>query len=279
MKRPATKKNTLGKYCSRHGHFLFIGLEKDMIKIIGLEKKFNAGTINETYALQGVHLDIQKGEFISIIGTNGSGKSTLLNAIAGSFLPDSGEIWIDGHHVTMQKDHQRAFYIARVFQNPFMGTAPKMTIAENLHMAYLRNKKAFPVPGLDSHRRSQYQEEVKQLEMQLEGRLDHMIGTLSGGQRQALTLLMAVIAKPKVLLLDEHTAALDPKSAAQIIKLTKHFIEREKLTAVMVTHSMQQALDLGDRTIMMHKGKIIDDSVCRSMIFWKNSRIYENPNS
>jgi len=209
--------------------------------------------------LQNVHLNIKQGEFITIIGTNGSGKSTLLNAIAGTFLPDQGEIRIDGHEVTLKKDYQRAFYIARVFQNPFTGTAPEMTIAENLHMAYLRNKRCYPLLGLNDERIEQYRVELKQLEMQLETRLDTLIGSLSGGQRQAITLLMAAIAHPKVLLLDEHTAALDPKSAAQVIKLTKRFIEREQLTAVMVTHSMQQALDVGDRTIMMHKGQIIDD--------------------
>ncbi|MBN1154309.1 ATP-binding cassette domain-containing protein [candidate division KSB1 bacterium] len=230
-----------------------------MIQIIGVHKRFNVGTINETYALRDIHLTIKPGEFVTIIGTNGSGKSTLLNAVAGSFAPDQGQIILDSHDVTHKKDYERAKYIARVFQNPFMGTAPIMTIAENLHMAYLRNKVSYPVLGLDSKRYSQYKEEVKQLEMQLEGRLDTLIGSLSGGQRQALTLLMAVIAQPKVLLLDEHTAALDPKSAAQVIRLTKRFIEREKLTAVMVTHSMQQALDVGERTIMMHKGQIIDD--------------------
>jgi putative tryptophan/tyrosine transport system ATP-binding protein len=230
-----------------------------MIQITGLHKSFNIGTINETHALQDINLHINKGDFVTIIGTNGSGKSTLLNAIAGSFLPDEGEVRIDGRDVTRQKEFQRAVDIARVFQNPFSGTAPHMTIAENLHMAFLRNKKCYPVLGLDGDQRERYQVEIKQLEMQLEGRLNNLIGSLSGGQRQAITLLMAAIARPKVLLLDEHTAALDPKSAAQVIKLTRHFIEREQLTAVMVTHSMQQALDLGNRSIMMHKGQIIDD--------------------
>lgn len=230
-----------------------------MIDISGLNKSFNVGTINETHALQDINLQVSSGEFITIIGTNGSGKSTLLNAVAGSFLPDAGRILIDGVDVTARKDHQRAVAIARVFQNPFSGTAPQMTIAENLHMAFLRDKKCYPRRGLKTAQRHIYRSEVEQLGMQLEDRLDSLIGTLSGGQRQALTLLMAAIARPKVLLLDEHTAALDPKSAAQVIKLTKLFIEREKLTAIMVTHSMQQALDLGDRTIMMHKGQIIDD--------------------
>jgi putative tryptophan/tyrosine transport system ATP-binding protein len=230
-----------------------------MIQITDLHKRFNADTINEAYALRGINLNIMQGEFVTIIGTNGSGKSTLLNAVAGTFLPDQGRIRIDDDDVTYKKDFQRALYIARVFQNPFMGTAPQMTIAENLHMAFLRNRRSLPVRGLNTAQVERYQAEVKQLEMQLEDRLDTLIGSLSGGQRQALTLLMSVIAEPKVLLLDEHTAALDPKSAAQVIKLTTHFIERGRLTAVMVTHSMQQALDVGDRTIMMHKGQIIDD--------------------
>jgi putative ABC transport system ATP-binding protein len=230
-----------------------------MIRVRECHKKFNAGSINEVYALRGIDLDIREGDFVTIIGTNGSGKSTLLNALAGAFLADSGKIEIDGEDVTRKKDFQRAGLISRVFQNPFMGTAPDMTIAENLHMAYLRGKRRYPRLGLNSKRRDVYREEVRMLEMQLEDRLDNVIGTLSGGQRQALTLLMAVITQPKVLLLDEHTAALDPKSAAQVIHLTRKFIERGNLTTFMVTHSMQQALDLGNRTIMMHKGRIIDD--------------------
>ena len=190
----------------------------------------------------------------------------LLNTVyvttEGAAAKKDGEnlvIEIDGEDVTRKKDFQRAGLISRVFQNPFMGTAPDMTIAENLHMAYLRGKRRYPRLGLNSKRRDVYREEVRMLEMQLEDRLDNVIGTLSGGQRQALTLLMAVITQPKVLLLDEHTAALDPKSAAQVIHLTRKFIERGNLTTFMVTHSMQQALDLGNRAIMMHKGRIIDD--------------------
>src|SRR4030042_1921902 len=174
-----------------------------MIKLDSVNKKFNPGTINEVYSLREVSLEIREGEFVTVIGTNGSGKSTLLNAIAGSILPDSGNIIIAGNEVTHKRDFERAQYISRVFQNPFMGTAPDMSIA--------------------------------------------------------VSLLMAVIKEPKVLLLDEHTAALDPKSAAQVIQLTKIFIERGRLTTLMVTYSMQQALDLGTRVIMMHKGPIIDD--------------------
>lgn len=230
-----------------------------MIKIVNLHKTFNPGTVNEVHALKGVSLVMKSGEFVSLIGTNGSGKSTLLNGVAGAFLPDSGTLEIAGEDVSRKMDYQRAKHVSRVFQNPFMGTAPDMSIAENLHMAYLRGRRRFPKVGLNREQRDVYREEVKLLEMQLEDRLDDVIGTLSGGQRQALTLLMATINKPKVLLLDEHTAALDPKSAAQVLHLTKRFIEAEKLTTLVVTHSMQQALELGNRTIMMNKGEIIDD--------------------
>jgi putative ABC transport system ATP-binding protein len=230
-----------------------------MLRVVDVHKRFNPGSANDVYALRGVSLDVQGGEFVTIIGTNGSGKSTLLNAVAGSFLPDSGTIAIAGEDVTRKRDFRRAKYISRVFQNPFMGTAPDMTIAENVHMAYLRGSRSYPKIGLNSERVKAYREEMKSLEMQLEDRLDTSIGSLSGGQRQAVSLLMAVITKPKILLLDEHTAALDPKSAALIIKLTKMFIEKQHMTTLMVTHSMQQALDLGTRTIMMHQGQIIDD--------------------
>ena len=230
-----------------------------MLKLTDVHKKFNPGSINEVYALQGVSVEVKEGEFVTLIGTNGSGKSSLLNAAAGTFLPDSGNVEIAGEDVTRKRDFQRAKNISRVFQNPFMGTAPDMTIAENLHMAFLRGSKGYPKISLNSERQKAYKEEVKSLEMQLEDRLDTVIGTLSGGQRQAITLLMAVITRPKVLLLDEHTAALDPKSAAQVTKLTKRFIEGQDIPTLMVTHSMQQALELGNRTIMMHQGQIIDD--------------------
>lgn len=230
-----------------------------MIAIRDLHKTFNPGTPHEIYALKSINLDIPEGDFVTIIGTNGAGKSTLLNAVGGGFLPDSGTITIGGRDVTRKKDFKRAGSVARVFQNPFMGTAPNMTIAENLHMAYLRGKRRYPKIGLGTTRVAAYREAVGQLEMQLEDRLQNLIGTLSGGQRQALSMLMAVITRPKVLLLDEHTAALDPKSAAQVIELTNRFVEQGGLTTIMVTHSMRQALELGNRTIMMHKGRIIDD--------------------
>ncbi|PKN19028.1 MAG: ABC transporter ATP-binding protein [Deltaproteobacteria bacterium HGW-Deltaproteobacteria-6] len=230
-----------------------------MITLTNIHKKFNAGTQNEVYALRGIDLTIREGEFVTIIGTNGSGKSTLLNVLSGTISPDMGSVFINDRDVTKQKDYQRAHTISRVFQNPFMGTAPDMTIAENLLIASLRGRKHLLRMGLTAPRLASFRTHVARLEMQLEDRLDNIIGSLSGGQRQAVSLLMAVILRPDVLLLDEHTAALDPKSAAQIIALTKAFVERENLTTFMVTHSMQQALELGSRTLMMHKGRIIDD--------------------
>lgn len=230
-----------------------------MIKLEHIYKTFNPGTVNEVRTLRDVCLEIKEGEFVSVIGTNGSGKSSLLNVIAGSLLPDSGKIFIAGTDVTQKKDFERAKFVSRVFQDPFKGTAPDMTIAENLLMAVLRGERHYPKIGLNANRMSFIREAVVQLEMQLEDRLDTVIGNLSGGQRQAISLLMAVIKPPKVFLLDEHTAALDPRSASQVIHLTKMFIERVKMTTLMVTHSMQQALDLGNRTIMMHRGQIIDD--------------------
>jgi putative tryptophan/tyrosine transport system ATP-binding protein len=230
-----------------------------MIELNNIHKRFNAHTINEVYALKDVSLAIKEGEFVTVIGTNGSGKSTLLNVTAGAITPDSGIIMLAGEDITKQKDFQRARSVARVFQNPFMGTAPDMTIAENLLLAFLRGEKHYPKIGLNRELKDFFKKRLAELEMHLEERLDTIIGTLSGGQRQAVSLLMAVIREPRVLLLDEHTAALDPKSASQIIKLTKTFIERGHLTTFMVTHSMQQALELGTRTIMMHQGRIIDD--------------------
>jgi putative tryptophan/tyrosine transport system ATP-binding protein len=230
-----------------------------MIELGHIQKTFNAHTVSEVYVLRGVSLTIKKGDFVTVIGTNGSGKSTLLNVVAGTVLPDSGVVTIAGEDVTKRKDFERAHSVARVFQNPFMGTAADMTIAENLLLAYLRGRKHYLGRGLTHRRLDFFRDRVAELEMQLEGRLGALIGTLSGGQRQAISLLMAVIREPEVLLLDEHTAALDPKSAAQVIKLTKTFIERGSLTTLMVTHSMQQALELGSRTVMMHQGRIIDD--------------------
>ena len=222
-------------------------------------KTFNAGTPNEVRSLQGVDLTIEEGSFVVVIGTNGSGKSTLLNAIAGTFLVDSGSIHIAGQDVTRWPEHRRARFIGRVFQNPFSGTAPNLSIAENLALSARRgNARGFGW-ALESSLMAKMHDTVRTLKMGLETRLDNAIGSLSGGQRQALTLLMATWLRPQLLLLDEHTAALDPKSADQVIKLSDDIINREKLTTLMVTHSMQQAASLGDRLIMMHRGSIVHD--------------------
>ena len=230
-----------------------------MLKIEGISKTFFPNTVNEVKALQDVTLHISEGTFTAVIGTNGSGKSTLLNAIAGTFIADSGSITIDGTDITNWAEHKRAKLMGRVFQNPFAGTAADMSIAENIVLAMHRGQ-GRPLTRAVSHRmRSELKDRVSMLRMGLEDRLDNPIGTLSGGQRQALTLLMATWLKPKLLLLDEHTAALDPKSAAKVIELTRQIIREENLTALMVTHSMQQAVDLPDRIVMMHRGRIVED--------------------
>jgi putative ABC transport system ATP-binding protein len=230
-----------------------------MLRISGISKTFNTGTNNEVRALTDVSLDLADGSFLIIIGMNGSGKSTLLNAVAGSFGVDAGSVHVAGHDVTKWPQHRRAKLIGRVFQNPFSGTAPSMSIAENLALAARRGRSRGLGPALNPSVRQELQDRVRTLKMGLEDRLDNPIGGLSGGQRQALTLLMASWLKPDLLLLDEHTAALDPKSADQVIALTHEIITRDKLTTLMVTHSMQQAVNLGDRIVMMHKGRVMHD--------------------
>jgi putative ABC transport system ATP-binding protein len=230
-----------------------------MLQISRLFKTFNPGTVNEVRALSDVSLELQTGSFLIIIGTNGSGKSTLLNAVAGSFFPDAGSIALSGHTITQWPEHKRAKLIGRVFQNPFSGTAPQMSIAENLALAGRRGRPRGLGWAVNRRTASELRDRIRTLNMGLEDRLDNAIGSLSGGQRQALTLLMASWLKPELLLLDEHTAALDPKSADQVIRLTHDIIARDKLTTLMVTHSMQQAVNLGDRIVMMHKGRILHD--------------------
>lgn len=230
-----------------------------MLEIKGLSKTFFAGTVNEVRALSAVDLQIEEGSFTAIIGTNGSGKSTLLNAIAGSFLPDQGRISVANENITSWSEFRRAVLIGRVFQNPFAGTAADMSIAENIVMAMRRGLKRPLTTALNRKVKEEMAERVRTLKMGLEDRLDNPMGTLSGGQRQALTLLMATWLKPKLLLLDEHTAALDPKSAAKVAELTRQIIADDNLTAMMVTHSMQQAVELPDRVVMMHKGNIVED--------------------
>src|SRR5512135_3172067 len=227
-----------------------------MLTVSNLCKTFNAGTVNEVCALRGVSFELPEGAFLVILGGNGSGKSTLLNAVAGSFRLDEGEINLGGQNVTRWPEHQRARLIGRVFQNPFTGTAPGMSIAENLALAARRGLRRRLGWALSRSLMDELRERVSQLKMGLEDRLGNAIGSLSGGQRQALTLLMATWLKPALLLLDEHTAALDPKSADQVIRVTEEVVSQHRLTTLMVTHSMQQAVHLGDRLIIMHKGAV-----------------------
>jgi putative ABC transport system ATP-binding protein len=224
-----------------------------MLELKNVCKTFNPGTSNEVNALCGVDLTIDEGSWVIVIGTNGSGKSTLLNAVAGGFPVDTGTIRLADHDVTQWSEHRRAEMIGRVFQNPFSGTAASMSIAENFALATRRGLSRGLGWALSAELKKDLRERVKQLNLGLEDRLGNIIGSLSGGQRQALTLLMATWLKPKLLLLDEHTAALDPKSADQVLHLTGEIVCREKLTTLMVTHSMHQGANLGDRLIMMHR--------------------------
>ncbi|MBV9071618.1 MAG: ATP-binding cassette domain-containing protein [Acidobacteria bacterium] len=230
-----------------------------MLQLRELQKTFFAGTPNEVRALRGVSLQIEEGSFVTVIGTNGSGKSTLLNAVAGSFFADGGAITIAGRDVTRWPEHRRAAMIGRVFQNPFSGTAPTMTVSENLALAARRGLARGLGSLLPVRLQNELRDRVATLNMQLETRMHNPIGTLSGGQRQALTLLMATWRRPELLLLDEHTAALDPKSADQIVRLTERIVSQHRLTTLMVTHSMQQAATLGDRIVMMNQGLILAD--------------------
>lgn len=230
-----------------------------MIEIERLEKTFTQPGGERVPALKCVDLIIPTSQWVTVIGTNGSGKSTLLNAVAGSFLPDSGSICIDGTDVTQQAEFKRASLIGRVFQDPFKGTCPSMSVAENLRMAELRGARRGLRVGLSRAALERYHALLKGLGMRLEGRLQASMGTLSGGQRQAVTLLMATMKRPQLLLLDEHTAALDPRAAEQVIQITNQIVRENKLTTLMVTHSMEQALEQGDRTIMVHRGEILAD--------------------
>ncbi|MCD4818484.1 MAG: ATP-binding cassette domain-containing protein [Candidatus Cloacimonetes bacterium] len=230
-----------------------------MIKFNRITKVFEHVGIDKVIALNSIDIHIKQSEFVVVIGTNGSGKSSFLNAIAGKFICDSGEIILDDKDVTKKPEYRRADIVGRVFQNPFTGTSPSLSVIENLRIAELRGQRRGLTNGLTKHHRDNYLKLLNKLEMGLEHRIDATVGLLSGGQRQAITLLMATMRKPKILLLDEHTAALDPKAAEQIVKLTRKVVAENQLTTVMVTHSMSQALDLGNRTIMMHEGRIIGD--------------------
>jgi putative ABC transport system ATP-binding protein len=230
-----------------------------MLRVTNIHKIFFPGTANEVRALGGVDLHLEEGCFTAIIGTNGSGKSTLLNAVAGTFPADRGTIELGGRDITRWPEYKRAALVGRVFQDPFAGTVAGMSVAENIVMAMQRGRRRGLATALGRTIRAEIGDRIRTLKMGLEDRLENPMGTLSGGQRQALTLLMATWRKPDLLLLDEHTAALDPKSAAKVAELTREIIERDNLTALMVTHSMQQAVDMPDRIVMMHKGEIVED--------------------
>ena len=231
-------------------------MSEPMLTLKNITKVYNEGTQDEKRALDDLSLDVANGDFITIIGSNGAGKSTLLNAIAGTVEPDDGQLIVDGQDVTKWPDFQMAKYISRVFQSPTMGTAGEMTIEENLCMAELRGKKRGLRWGVTKSRRKSYTEILKVLDLGLEDRLKQSVGLLSGGQRQSLTLLMTTLAMPKVLLLDEHTAALDPRTATKVMDLTDSMVQENRLTSLMVTHNMTQALKYGNRMVMLHQGKI-----------------------
>ncbi len=230
-----------------------------MIEVKAAFKTFNRGDVNEIRALRGLNLTMEPGEFVTVIGSNGAGKSTMLNLLAGAFMPDSGEVLIADRNVTRWQEHQRAKLIGRVFQDPLKGTAGSMSIEQNMAMALLRGKPRGLAMGVSHKQRGQFREELAQLGLGLEGRLTSKVSLLSGGQRQALTLLMATLIKPRVLLLDEHTAALDPGMAEQVLQITARIVRDHRLTTLMVTHNMHQALHMGTRTLMMHQGEIILD--------------------
>jgi len=230
-----------------------------MLEIKEIWKTFNPGTVNEKQALRGVSLTLNDGDFCTVIGGNGAGKSTMLNAVAGTWTVDSGSISIGGVDVTHLPEYKRAPYIGRVFQDPMLGTAPTMQILENLALAARRGQRRRLVWGITRAEKDQYQEMLRNLDLGLEDRLTSKVGLLSGGQRQALTLLMASLKKPKLLLLDEHTAALDPKTAAKVLELSDRIVSESHLTTMMVTHNMKDAIQHGNRLIMMYDGKIVID--------------------
>lgn len=228
-----------------------------LLKLEQINKVFNEATPDEKIALDQINLELTAGDFVTVIGSNGAGKSTMLNMISGALMPDFGTIEIEGKNVTKLPEYVRSRMIGRVFQDPMAGTAPSMTIEENLAMAYSRNKKRVLRRGVDKTRREFFRSSLETLHLNLENRLNAKVGMLSGGERQALSLLMATFTQPSILLLDEHTAALDPSRAELITNLTEELVAKDQLTTLMITHNMQQALDLGNRLIMMDKGQII----------------------
>lgn len=230
-----------------------------MLTVTNVRKTFNKGTINEKKALCGINLHLNAGDFVTVIGGNGAGKSTMLNMIAGAYPIDCGKIEIDGINLSREPEHKRARYIGRVFQDPMRGTAAGMEIQENLALAFRRGKKRGLSWEIRAEEKISYKDALAKLGLGLEDRMSSKVGLLSGGQRQALTLLMATLQKPKLLLLDEHTAALDPKTAKKVLELTDEMIQEQNLTALMVTHNMKDAIQYGNRLIMMHQGRIIYD--------------------
>ena len=232
-----------------------------MLKLNSIAKTFNPGTVNEKRALDGVNLHLEPGDFVTVVGSNGAGKSTLFHAIAGVFVPDRGSIVLDGEDITFKPEYRRSRELGRLFQDPMKGTAPHMTIEENLALAYLRSRKEKTNPFSRINRRDKefFAEKLKLLGMGLEDRMRQPVGLLSGGQRQALTLLMATLVTPKLLLLDEHTAALDPKTAAKVLDATERIVGKDRLTTLMITHNMKDAIVYGDRLIMMYDGRIVID--------------------
>ena len=230
-----------------------------MLKIENVVKVFNPGTVNEKVALNGLNLHLKEGDFVTVIGGNGAGKSTMLNAVAGVWEVDSGRLLIDDVDITHLPEYKRAKYIGRVFQDPMMGTAATMQIEENLALAARRGKFRGLAAGITKAEREAYREQLKILDLGLEERLTAKVGLLSGGQRQALTLLMATLQKPKLLLLDEHTAALDPKTAAKVLEATQKIVEKDNLTTLMITHNMRDAIAYSNRLIMMYEGRIVVD--------------------
>ena len=228
-----------------------------MLDLNDVSVTFHAGTVNERKALDHVSLHLDRGEFVCVLGTNGAGKSTLLNAVSGTLSADSGTITLDGMDLTRQPEHKRARYIGRLFQDPMKGTAPDMSIVENLGLAYSRGKRMTLSRAIQKKDRQLFHDSLSQLGLGLEDRMNQPVGLLSGGQRQALTLLMATIVTPKLLLLDEHTAALDPNTAAQVMKLTDQIIHENQITTLMITHNLRQALEYGTKTLIMNEGKIV----------------------
>ena len=230
-----------------------------MLEIKNVSKTFNPGTVNAKTALNGLNLTLHDGDFVTVIGGNGAGKSTMLNAVAGTITVDTGSIVLDGKDLTRMPEFKRASYLGRVFQDPMMGTAATMQIEENLAMADRRGKRRTLRPGITNADRERYMEQLKILDLGLEDRMTAKVGLLSGGQRQALTLLMATLQKPELLLLDEHTAALDPKTAAKVLEATRRIVERNHLTTMMITHNMRDAIAYGNRLIMMYNGHVVVD--------------------